>query len=68
MDLTFAVQGLGAHHLINTPMTPGVHVLPKAVDDGIAAAKLASLGISLATARQEQQDNSMDWIDQIELS
>ena len=65
MDLTFAVQGLGAHHLINTPMQPGVHILPKAVDDAIAAAKLKSLGIGLTQSREEQADDLTDWVQRI---
>lgn len=65
MDLTFAVQGLGAHHLVNTQMQPGVHVLPRAVDDSIAAAKLASMGIALDAGRQEQTDDQADMIGRI---
>lgn len=61
MDLTFAVQGLGAHHLVNTPMEPGVHILPKALDDSIAAAKLTSLGIGLTQGREEQADDLVEW-------
>ncbi|SLN27110.1 adenosylhomocysteinase [Pseudooctadecabacter jejudonensis] len=67
MDLTFAVQGLGAHYLVNTPMDPGVHVLPRAVDDSIAAAKLDSLGVTLDAPRSEQTDNHADFIDRITL-
>lgn len=62
MDLTFAVQGLGAHHLINSKLPPGVHVLPKAVDDSIAAAKLTSMGIHLDHPRREQEDDFLDMI------
>ena len=57
MDLTFAVQGLGAHYLVNTKLAPGVHVLPKKIDDSIAAAKLQSMGIHIDQPRQEQQDD-----------
>lgn len=67
MDLTFSVQGLGAHYLVNNPMEPGVHILPRAVDDSIAAAKLASLGIVLDSVRDEQEDNFVDWVDEIRL-
>ena len=56
MDLTFAVQGLGLHHLVNAELSPGVHVLPKELDDSIAAAKLASRGIHLDAWRSDQQD------------
>lgn len=67
MDLTFAVKGLGAHHLVNTPMEAGVHILPKHVDDSIAAAKLASLGIALPRVRHEQEDDITQWIERIAL-
>ncbi len=67
MDLTFAVQGLGAHHLVNTKLENGVHVLPKAVDDSIAAAKLKSMGITLDPPRAEQEDNHAELIDRIPL-
>ncbi|MGB1011596.1 MAG: adenosylhomocysteinase [Thiolinea sp.] len=62
MDLTFAVQGLGAHYLVNTALTPGVHVLPKAVDDAIATSKLANLGITLDDMRSEQNDDFAELI------
>jgi adenosylhomocysteinase len=65
MDLTFAVQGLGAHHLINVSMEPGVHILPRELDDGIAEAKLASLGIGFTKRRDEQSDDLVGWIDRI---
>lgn len=65
MDLTFSVQGLGAHHLINAGLKPGVHVLPKEVDDSIAAALLADKGIVLDVGRPEQQDDSQALIDRM---
>lgn len=57
MDLTFAVQGLGVHHLASTELEPGVHILPKALDDSIATAKLASYGITLDELRADQRDD-----------
>ena len=59
------MQGLGAHHLVNTPLPPGVHVLPKAVDDSIAAALLAAKDIRLDAPRPEQEDDFKDWINGI---
>lgn len=67
MDLTFAVQGLGAHYLVNNRLENGVHVLPKSVDDSIAAAKLQSLGITLDAPRAEQEDNHAQFIERITL-
>lgn len=62
MDLTFAVQGLGAHYLVNNKMQPGVHVLPKSIDDSIAAARLSSAGIHLERPRLEQEDDFKEWL------
>ncbi|UDF32505.1 UNVERIFIED_ORG: adenosylhomocysteinase (plasmid) [Roseateles sp. XES5] len=63
MDLTFAVQALGAHHLVTGGLQPGVHVIPAALDNAIAMAKLESMGIRLDAARSEQQDDIAQWIE-----
>lgn len=57
MDLTFAVQGLGIHHLATRELAHGVHVLPRDLDDGIAAARLATLGVTLSPPRADQRDD-----------
>jgi adenosylhomocysteinase len=57
MDLTFAVQGLGAHYLVNSELAPGVHILPRELDDAIARAKLASRDIVLDQVRPDQIDD-----------
>lgn len=62
MDLSFAVQGLGVHYLATTELAPGVHVIPKELDDAVAAVKLRSLGISLTEPRWDQQDDIQEWI------
>lgn len=61
MDLTFAVQGLGVHYLASTELPPGVHTIPRELDDAIAAAKLASRGIVLDQVRINQHDNFANW-------
>ncbi len=58
MDLTFAVQGVGAHHLVTGGLEPGVHVIPRELDDAIAAARLKSLGVVLDQPRAEQDDDA----------
>ena len=50
MDLSFAVQALGTHHLVTNELAPGVHIIPRELDDAIAAAKLTSLGIRVGEA------------------
>lgn len=57
MDLTFAVQALGAHYLATTELEPGVHIIPKALDDAIAAARLESFGVILEGIHPDQQDD-----------
>lgn len=47
MDLSFSVQALGCHLLATADLGPGVHRFPVDLDKEIAAAKLASRGISL---------------------
>jgi adenosylhomocysteinase len=56
MDLTFAVQALAAHHLANNAqdMTPGLYPIPDEIDDLVARAKLASLGIEPERLTDEQ--------------
>jgi adenosylhomocysteinase len=63
MDLTFAVQGLGAHYLATHTLEPGVHILPKELDDAIAAAKLRSLGVVLDDVKPDQHDDIREWTD-----
>ncbi|MGH3472227.1 MAG: adenosylhomocysteinase [Nocardioidaceae bacterium] len=62
MDLSFAVQGLGAHYLATTTLEPGVHVIPRELDDAIAAAKLHSLGIDLRPLQSDQADDITSFI------
>ena len=60
MDLSFAVQALGAHHLVTNELSPGVHVLPKDLDDAIAAAKLTSLGIRIDEMRARRDATEVE--------
>ncbi|MFI7066839.1 adenosylhomocysteinase [Kribbella sp. NPDC050124] len=62
MDLSFAVQGLGCHYLASHDLPAGVHVLPKELDDSIAAARLAAAGIRLDQLQPYQLDDVSEWI------
>jgi adenosylhomocysteinase len=57
MDLSFAVQALDVHHLATSTLAPGLHTVPAHLDDAIATAKLASLGVNLGQARDDQLDD-----------
>jgi adenosylhomocysteinase len=47
MDLTFSTQALAVEHLVRhgRGLGPGVHPVPRAVDDRVARHKLAALGV-----------------------
>jgi len=63
MDLTFAVQALAAHHLANHAgdVAPGIQPIPEGIDDLVARAKLASLGVEPETLTEEQISYQQSW-------
>jgi adenosylhomocysteinase len=63
MDLTFAVQALAAHHLANhaAEMAPGIQPIPEEIDDLVARAKLADLGVEPETLTEEQISYQQSW-------
>jgi adenosylhomocysteinase len=63
MDLTFAVQALAAHHLANHAgeIEPGIQPIPEEIDDLVARAKLASLGVEPETLTEEQISYQQSW-------
>lgn len=63
MDLSFAVQGLSSHELIVGDYPPGVHVLPRRLDEEIARARLLAEGISLDVVTDDQFDTIDEWLE-----
>ncbi|MDP9438970.1 MAG: adenosylhomocysteinase, partial [Actinomycetota bacterium] len=63
MDLTFAVQALAAHHLAShaSEMPPGIQPIPEEIDDLVARAKLASLGVEPERLTEEQIRYQQSW-------
>ena len=63
MDLTFAVQALAAHHLARhaAAMKPGLHTIPPEIDEYVARAKLASLGVEPEELTEEQISYQKSW-------
>jgi len=63
MDLTFAVQALAAHHLAShaADLTPGIQPIPKEIDDLVARAKLAALGVEPEALTEEQISYQQSW-------
>src|ERR687894_761963 len=63
MDLTFAVQALAAHHLASHAgdIAPGIQPIPQEIDDLVARAKLASLGVAPERLTEEQIKYQQSW-------
>ncbi|HET7478600.1 MAG TPA: adenosylhomocysteinase, partial [Rubrobacteraceae bacterium] len=63
MDLTFAVQALAAHHLVShaADIPAGIQPIPAEIDDLVARAKLASLGVEPETLTEEQISYQQSW-------
>jgi adenosylhomocysteinase len=57
MDMSFAVQALAVEHLAKhaARLKPGVHLLPRQLDEQVASLKLASLGYSVDRLTKEQR-------------
>jgi adenosylhomocysteinase len=63
MDMSFANQALSAEYLVKNKgkLEPGVHLLPKEVDQEIASLKLRALGMSIDTLTPEQIEYMTSW-------
>src|SRR5712664_1119138 len=63
MDMSFANQALSAEYLVKNKgkLKPGVHLLPKEVDQEIASLKLRALGMSIDTLTAEQIEYMTSW-------
>jgi len=62
MDLSFAVQGLSSHELVVGDYAPGVHMLPRRLDEEIARARLAAEGVTLDSRADDQFDTIQEWV------
>jgi len=63
MDMSFANQALSAEYLVKNKgkLEPGVHLLPREVDQEIASLKLRALGMSIDTLTAEQIEYMTSW-------
>ncbi|PYS73619.1 MAG: adenosylhomocysteinase [Acidobacteria bacterium] len=63
MDMSFANQALSVEYLVKNKatLTPGVHLLPKEVDQEIASLKLRALGVAIDTLTAEQLEYITSW-------
>ena len=63
MDMSFANQALSAEYLVNEHSTlePGVHDVPRDIDDDVARLKLAAMGVHIDTLTEEQEHYLSSW-------
>ena len=63
MDMSFANQALSVEHIVKNRglLTPGVHDVPKEIDEEVGRLKLQSLGIRIDTLTPEQRRYQESW-------
>ncbi|MBF6331126.1 adenosylhomocysteinase [Nocardia transvalensis] len=63
MDMTFSTQALGVQYLIENAarMKPGVHEIPREIENTVARAKLEAYGVSIDSLSDRQQQYLSDW-------
>jgi adenosylhomocysteinase len=63
MDMSFANQALSVEYLKAhaSELAPGVYNVPTAIDQQVAATKLASLGVKIDTLTEEQEAYLASW-------
>ena len=63
MDMSFSIQALGMEHLVlnRKSLKPGVHSIPDAIDQEVAALKLATLGIRTDVLTKGQKEYLATW-------
>lgn len=63
MDMSFANQALSAEYLVKNKgtLTPGLHLLPEAVDQEIAALKLEAMGVKIDQLTPEMLEYMNSW-------
>ena len=61
MDMSFANQAMAVKHLIENDLAPGVHPIPKEIDEGIATLKLKTMDIEIDALTDEQKKYLETW-------
>ena len=61
MDVSFALQALGAAYLASADLAPGVHPVPADLDREVARLKLESLGVGIDVLTEAQQRYRLGW-------
>lgn len=61
MDMSFATQALTTEYLVKNKLSVGVHEVPEDIENWIALAKLASMGITIDELTEEQKHYLASW-------
>lgn len=63
MDVSFALQALCVEELVRrrAELTPGVHQVPRSIDQEVATLKLAALGVEIDQPTAEQRHYRESW-------
>jgi len=61
MDMSFANQALASEYLVKNKLAPGLHVLPKEIDQEIANLKLEAMGIKIDSLTSEMIEYINSW-------
>jgi len=61
MDMSFANQALAVRYLTENKLEPGVHKIPKEIDERIARLKLKTMGIVIDQLSKRQKEYIESW-------
>ena len=61
MDMSFANQALACRYLTENDLPAGVHEIPRAIDEHVAAMKLQTMGIRIDTLTERQRKYLSSW-------
>lgn len=63
MDMTFSTQALAVEHLVRSAgsLKPGVHPVPRWIEDEVAGAKLHAQGVRIDELTDQQRRYLADW-------
>jgi len=61
MDMSFSLQMMAAEYVVKEDLEPGVHNIPREIDEKVALTKLKSDDIRIDKLREEQKDYLGNW-------
>jgi adenosylhomocysteinase len=61
MDMSFANQALACKHIWENDLPPGVHSIPRQIDEMVASMKLETMGVKIDTLTDKQKKYLTSW-------